>query len=80
MLSLDVAPVLGYTHQSEAKYEWSMGYRFVVKSRESQFYGSIVSRSDRKLLLEFGIKELNIICVEGEGDDMEYTNTTVEVK
>jgi len=77
---LNIAPVLGYTDQSEAKYEWSMGYRFVVKSRESQFYGSIISRSDKHLLLEFGITELNIICVRGDEDEFTTVTVNLEVK
>jgi len=46
-------PVLGYTDMADTLKEWDLGYSFVVKGH-SPFSGSIINKSDVKMLKEYG--------------------------
>ena len=46
-------PILGYTTKAETIKEWELGYSFVAKGN-TPFSGSIINKSDVKLLKEYG--------------------------
>jgi len=57
-------PILGYTTKAETIKEWDLGYSFVAKGN-TPFSGSIINKSDVKLLKEYGQDRVALVFQSG---------------
>lgn len=75
---INLHPVLGYTDMADTLKEWDLGYSFIVKGN-SPFSGSIVNKSDVKLLKEYGHDRVALTYQSGIEFEA-VVLSTVEVK
>lgn len=71
-------PILGYTTKAETIKEWELGYSFVAKGN-TPFSGSIINKSDAKMLKEYGQDRVALVFEFNTLLDGRVITDTVEV-